>query len=605
MYIRNSRGQLVWVPSQESVQAVQQNMRHQMQRDEWMRFNAPPVDDNLCFHDQYSAYEGSLSHGYHNVVHQCHSPAMNNNRNLVYQGLQPSNQMTPPIPRVINSTPAISGPLQNSVPIPEAIHSIPALSGQRQTAGNNMTTQIPRVNLPNESLPNPRTNIGAEMTTTAPRVVHSMSAMQGMHQNNGVNVMAQTHQGIHSTLTVHGSREAIRGDVISLKSKNPEVFNSVYHHSQDNIEIIEEEDHYDPSQHKVHLVEEEFIPEVNTSCLGAIFGSSFGLYDFKPRSRNTNVIDCNALNNSTSDDEDDGNYLPSSFTHSQQNEGSEERDGVRGQSKQVDYAGEQKTVVVSTENTSEGKPILNSNNTSQMYTIVPNGPKEKVEDTVVSKASEKETELSSLTSCERENVASCSSMNALADKTFEEDSSAAGQVNTIDSDVPKNLERENEVNNKLPSNLTEDGSKFDDPFRKHSQADSQNNQTNTQQVNKNIGDKISDAREHSKLGSIATNINKQRDTIVVENFIVEEDYPSFDEPAKPKNDGVNNVDQSTRSCSSTGSVSDGENTQKNANVLSTVERIPVSKRYMLKSREKAHRRRSLTSPNTDAKTPVV
>ena len=593
MYIRNSRGQLVWIPPQESLQAaqtalesMQQNMRQQMQRDEWMRFNAPPVDDNLCFHDQYSVYEGSLSHGYHNVVHQSHSPAMSHNGNPVYNGQQPYNQVDPPIPRVINSTQAIPRPHQNVAPIPQVIRSIPAFPNPRQAVGGDIMTQSSRGSHPNPRLQGHRTNMGPDMITTVPRVIYSEPKLQGTRQNNGADMMAQISPSINSTPIVRGPRQRIGGDLMGLKSNTPEVFNTVYHQSQNNIDVIEEESIYDPSQNKfhmvqdeesiydpsrnkIHMVQDEFIPEVNTSCLSTIFGSSIGLYELKPRSRKAHMINCNALNLSISDGDDSD--LSSFITHSEKSDSSIKSDGVRGLGKKIDHVGEQKSVLVDKEALSKETTVMNPKNTSQMGDSIISkselGNQEKIEDNVASKSFQNEAELSLLTS-ERENIESCLSTNAIAEQTSEEYSSVVPQAHTVDS---------------------------------------RRDQTRIQQVNSdpsNVGN-ISDVRKHSNVGSITTDMCKSRDIMTMKGLIIEEEYPSFDEPAKPKNDVVNNIDQSTYTCPSTESVSDGENTQKNANVDPTVERMSVSKRYMLKSRKNARRQRAVMSENDGVKPLVV
>lgn len=116
MYIRNAQGHLMWIPPQNippapiTLQTIQQNVRYQIQRDEWMRFNAPPQEDNLHFQDQYSNYQGSLSNGYHNVS----VTKVANRRNMTHLGQQPYNRMDPPIPSVIHSTPVFTDSRYNS-----------------------------------------------------------------------------------------------------------------------------------------------------------------------------------------------------------------------------------------------------------------------------------------------------------------------------------------------------------------------------------------------------------------------------------------------------------------------------------------------------------
>eukprot|EP00532_Pseudo-nitzschia_australis_P011932 CAMPEP_0168214210 /NCGR_PEP_ID=MMETSP0140_2-20121125/5227_1 /TAXON_ID=44445 /ORGANISM="Pseudo-nitzschia australis, Strain 10249 10 AB" /LENGTH=705 /DNA_ID=CAMNT_0008141153 /DNA_START=41 /DNA_END=2155 /DNA_ORIENTATION=- len=122
MYIRNAQGQLMWVPPTQEFtpatqitrkQAIQNCIRKQLQREEWMRFNAPPPEDDLHFHDQNSYHDGStISNNCHNnAVPVANSTLIANHGNILYRGQQPYNQMDPPIPRVIHSTPPTTYPI--------------------------------------------------------------------------------------------------------------------------------------------------------------------------------------------------------------------------------------------------------------------------------------------------------------------------------------------------------------------------------------------------------------------------------------------------------------------------------------------------------------
>jgi len=97
----------MWVPPTQGFtpatqmtprQAIQNSIRQQIQREEWMRFHAPPPEDNVYFHDQSSYYEGSPMN-------------IPNRGNMIYQGQPIQNQQDPPIPRVIHSNPVMTSPI--------------------------------------------------------------------------------------------------------------------------------------------------------------------------------------------------------------------------------------------------------------------------------------------------------------------------------------------------------------------------------------------------------------------------------------------------------------------------------------------------------------
>jgi len=145
MYIRDAQGQLRWIPPQLVAtatpiahrQAIQNNLRNQIQREEWNRFNAPPPEDNIYFHDPHQHYTGPPSLYNSNKSSIENAPMIANHGNLLYQGHAP---VDPPIPRVIHSTPFQRHPRSRSTPITPYLGSSEGFSKTRSMEFNDMKT---------------------------------------------------------------------------------------------------------------------------------------------------------------------------------------------------------------------------------------------------------------------------------------------------------------------------------------------------------------------------------------------------------------------------------------------------------------------------------
>jgi hypothetical protein len=145
--------------------------------------------------------------------------------------------------------------------------------------------------------------------------------------------------------------------------------------------VDQEEDYIDsPSHHNIKLVEEEFIPVTNPSCMATMFGSSIDLYESKDRPSKPDFMNCTPLNIYTNDDSDfdtdnSRSYSRSYSTCSTNNESAVKCNGIRGPGKKFDYSGEKKSFPINSQGDresmmlkifSEEKFFENSKDTLQM-----------------------------------------------------------------------------------------------------------------------------------------------------------------------------------------------------------------------------------------------
>jgi len=333
MYIRNAQGQLMWIPPQgyntqppppalPTLQALQQNMRQQMQRDEWAQFNAPPAQDNLYFSDDVSHYEGTPSSGFQQVA-----PSM---AHMVHRGQQPFNPMNnPPVPQVLNSSPMLMSPRPPNpaqfrgppsvVGGPSSFRGPPSVVGPSR-AGPPSVVGVSR-GLPSVVGPSPRgpPSVVGPLPRGPPSVV-GPSAFRG----------PPSVVGFGGPPSVVGTSENfVRRGPPSVVVETPENFES-----SENFPLS-------PLHEEIKLVEEEFVPMPQVTCMNTIFGSSLDMYGSPKnhRSRKVALMNCNALNVSISSDDDEelGRDSLSYTSHRAKHRNLFQCNGVRGPGKRFDY----------------------------------------------------------------------------------------------------------------------------------------------------------------------------------------------------------------------------------------------------------------------------
>ena len=499
MYIRNAQGQLMWIPphgftpatQMAQRQAIQHNVRHQIQREEWDRFNAPPPEDNLYFQGQYSCYDGSLpSNGYNSYIAPAGNiPMIANRGSIIYRGQQPYNQTDPPIPRVINSTPIVTSS-------------------------------------------------------------HNASA-----RSNG-------------NTPSFGSSEAC---------------NNVHSMPNNDAKSIEE--------------------EANVGCMGTLFGSSIKTHHSKPRTKKAGFINCNPLNISTSGEVDLDVDLPPHFVHpAQRRTNAFQCNGVRGPGKKFDYSCDKdpdyikpnkesrrvESEIIDKPKTSRSKIVSNIANPKDdlQFNAIQN-PEEKSEykgnvGYIKSpRSSRGHNALPVLSSGYKKDIGSYSSEDAVSvHDSFEEQSYIVDTMSVMKVKIPCNMQKRDDNDaTERPDNFNEGIKQFEQSCAISEDAHYPQEEIDTRANSKNerITETTFTAREQAELVKSGHPICNERIARVSTGFGTE-DYPSFDEPAKPDIFGKIDVNQSKNKCVLTTSSSGGENRQRDANISPHIENISTSKR---------------------------
>jgi len=542
MYIRNAQGQLMWIPPKgygapppptlPTLQALQQNMRQQMQMDNWARFNAPPPQDNLCFHDDFSCYEGTPSNGFHSVAPPpCNSPSMANHVNMMHQAQQPQqpyNRMNLPIPQVINSSPMLTSP-RNPAP---SHRTNPPMSPQV------ITNTSPMLMSPRNQVPS---HIGLPPSRGPPSVAGFRGPPSVVGGRGPPSVVVG--RGPPSVVGFRGS-----GGPPSVIA------------APDNLPLS-------PLHEEIKLVKEEFVPETNVSCMSTIFGSSVDLYKSEKRSRKVGLMNCDALNISISSD-DDEDFAGNSLSYSSHRKNTRkffQCNGVRGPGKRFDYFYESKKSestdwerdtksTASSEHEGTEKSLDDyvdalqmdkmkiteqdiANNVKTNHVTSPRLYDEETNDPAVSR------------DC-RENLGSYSTGGAVA-----EDDSIDDRSGIID-EPPMTRDFANHTRNITGQEVVKQVEK---PFSDHEQTEDCRDEVETRDEE--------DSRDFSN-----ENDKKVTNYFAAKNYptfnrhiVIPEDFPSFDEPDFPSFDEPANP-------------SDGENDQHNANIYHKVDQPSDSKR---------------------------